>query len=108
MKQKYIDYLVYTTHPLIRGIRAPHLCTQTIRNGVTHTVLLIRTKRELHLPFEYELLSHGEVGDCPFAKLSGDSLVKYHLAYDVTPFREDDTNPELDMTIPSFIFGSFI
>lgn len=104
----YIDYLIYTTDAAVAAALATGNSVTTARAG--HHLILLRSKTAPALPESAELLATGHcTNDCPFAKLSGDSLDKYKLAYNTEPVTEIDPETDEEYTVtPPFQFSVFL
>lgn len=111
LQSNYKEYLLYTVAnnpPVV--VKHAELRTSRTLEGVTHTVVLCRSKANLAPPAEYEVLAMCEQGvSCPFSMLTGDALAKYKLAYSTEPYIIAAEDEQEDMVItPPFIFGSFL
>lgn len=111
LPSNYQEYLFYTTAEQPATIaRHAELRTSRIIDGVTHTVVLCRSKTALTTPPGYELLAICVQGEsCPFSMLQGEALAKYKLAYNTEPYTiPAESEDEEDTVItPPFIFGAF-
>lgn len=108
----YTDYLIYTQDADTVAMLAVGDTIATGRDG--HFLILLRSKTVPTIPADAELLATGHcINDCPFAKLAGDALDKYKLAYNTEPyievqggFEEGEEDQEVTIT-PPFRFGAF-
>lgn len=99
----YTDYILYSESDITEIIQATFkIYISTNRNN--KYLYLCRTKHAVSLPSEAILLATGHcLVDCPFAKLTGDTLEKYKLAYQTEPYLTED----LQEVVPPFKFGVF-
>lgn len=100
---EYTDYILYSEVDIAEVVQAT-FNTYISTNRDNKYLYLARTKHAVTIPTEATLLATGHcLVDCPFAKLTGDNLDKYKMAYQTEPYLTD----ELQEVVPPFKFGVF-